>query len=679
MFVKKRLDIITEILDGSPSRMRVCYFKKNHLNILEQIESFCSNIDVSFKQMIWHWVNDSSSYYKCVCGGFTTFNRNWLDGYRENCSPKCAQGKKTTKEKRKKTTIEKYGVDNIAKLYKTKKKQAITNLERYGSTSSFQNEAVRLKYRKTCLYRYGVDHYFKTDEFKEISKISNYEKYGVSHFVQSDEYIKRSVYSNNEKYGRDWFTQTEEYLIKTRNTNNEKYGFDSYVNTSEYKSLLKKTNLEKYGSEWYFQSDEFRKSIEGIMVEKYGDGHYSKTQEYKDRVKKTNVERYGSEWYFQSDGFRDSIEDIMVEKYGSSHYSKTKEYKNLLNSDVYVERRLSQRVGHYKEMGFSFISSSETPGFVDLYSDVCGHTFSIHPTTLKRRIDVGLCGCVVCNPLNNGSGQEKRIGEWLDTLDIVYISNDKSIIQNMELDIYIPSLNLAIEYNGLYWHSDIYKHGNYHLEKTQKCNDVGIHLLHIWEDDWLYKENIVKSILMNFMGLSSNVLYARKCTISEVVDKKMVNLFFNENHIQGKTNYKTSIGLFYGDEMVSCMLFHSPRGEHELVRFCNKKFTSVVGGASRLFKYYINNFDINHISSFADISIFSGDLYTKLNFELSHRTKPNYWWVVDGIRKHRFTYNKKKLIKEGFDPLKTEVGIMHGRGYYRVYGCGLDKYIWNHK
>jgi len=630
MVIKKRLNVINDILDGSSSRMRRSYFEKNYNEVLIEIENFCSILDLPFKQMIWHWVNDYPKYYKCVCGNDTTFNRNWLNGYKKNCSAKCAQNSKETKVRRKKTTLSKYGVDNVAKLLSVKKKQASTNLERYGTTSSFQNEEVKKKYRDTCLKRYGVDHYFKTEEFKKTSKDTMMYKYGVGHYVQSLEYIDKTIRTNREKYGVDWFTRTDEYKAKAIATNNSKYGVD----------------------------------------------HYSQSPIYVDKVKNTNKSKYGTDWYFQSYEFRNSIDGIMNDKYGATHYTQTEEYKNLINSDEFVEKRLMKRIKFYDDMGFEFISASDIKGFVDLKNDSCGHTFSIHPTTLQRRLSVNIEPCSICNPLNSGSGQEKNIMEWLDSIGVEYIPNSKSIIPPFELDIYIPSKNIAIEYNGLYWHSDLYKHSNYHLEKTDLCNEQGINLLHIWEDDWLYKRDIVESIIRNFLGLTKYKIPGRKCDIRVINDKKLVNEFLDMNHIQGKTTYRDAVGLFYNGELVSCMLFHSPKKGNELVRFCNKLNTTVHGSASKLFKYYIDNNDVDEISTFADISMFSGKVYEKMGFEMLYRTSPNYWWVVDGIRKHRFNYNKSKLIKDGFDPLKTEVEIMCDRGYHRVYGCGQDKYVW---
>ena len=116
--------------------------------------------------------------------------------------------------------------------------------------------------------------------------------------------------------------------------------------------------------------------------------------------------------------------------------------------------------------------------------------------------------------------------------------------------------------------------------------------------------------------------------------------------------------------------------EMELVRFCSKLNTNVIGGASKLFKYFLRNYEYTSITSYADVSMFGGGLYKKLRFEFKHRSKPNYYWVVGGIRHHRFNFNKKKLIKEGFDPNKTEREIMYERGFFRIWGCGQDKYVY---
>jgi hypothetical protein len=264
----------------------------------------------------------------------------------------------------------------------------------------------------------------------------------------------------------------------------------------------------------------------------------------------------------------------------------------------------------------------------------------------------------------------------LKQLGIDFIENSYDIISPLSLDIYVPEFNLAIEYNGVYWHSDIYRDNNYHLNKTKLCNDKNIELIHIWEDDWKLKSDIVKSMLVNKFG-KSNKIYARNCYISEVNDIVMIKNFLNNNHIQGYSNSKYKIGLYYNSELVSLMCFGKKRRDMELVRFCNKQGTTVVGGASKLFGYFLAKYDFREIVSFSDISGFNGNLYLKLGFENVSNTKPNYWWVVNGIRRHRFNFNKSVLVsKFKADPNMSEKEIMKSMGHNRIWGCGLKKWVY---
>ena len=621
--------IISDITNDIPVRMRESYFKTNYPHIHQKIVEYTSDLDIRFIQRVWHWVNHYPTNYICKCGKSTTFNKNWKDGYKVSCSAKCAQSNQSVKDKRRDTNIERWGVDNIAKSVIIKDKTSSTNLERYGHTSSFQNENVRNKWSNNIKNKYGVDHYFKSDDFKKKSIATNNIRYGVDHYVQSNSYIENTIATNNERYGVDWYTQTEDYLIKSKETNNEKYGANHYSMTDEYKMRVNESNLLKYKSKWYYQSDDFKKK---------------------------------------------SLEKIMS-KYGVVHYTKSKEYRDYINSDEYRCLRLLRRASFYEERGFIFISS-ERIGHARLYSNLCGHEFNIHPTNLQRRLLCGVVVCTECNPIDTRqSGQEINIINWLKDINVLFKSNDRNSISPYELDVLIGSV--ALEYNGLYWHSEMYKERSYHLNKTNKCIDSNIDLIHIWEDDWLYKQEIIKSIILSRIGKIDNIIYSRKCIIKEVDDVNIVRNFLDINHIQGYTSYGKCVGLYYDNILVSCMLFHNTRGRIELVRFVTILNTIVVGSASKLFKYYVSNYECHEIISFADRSMFSGGVYKMLGFKFIYRTKPNYWWVIDGIRKHRFNYNKKRLIKDGFDPNKSESEIMCDRGYYKIYGCGQDKWLWS--
>jgi hypothetical protein len=289
-------------------------------------------------------------------------------------------------------------------------------------------------------------------------------------------------------------------------------------------------------------------------------------------------------------------------------------------------------------------------------------------------------GCYRC--YNNGvSIIEKEVVDFITSLNINYFENDRKILNNKELDIYIPSHNLAIEYNGIYWHSELYKDKNYHLNKTIECEKQGIQLIHIFEDEWLYKQDIVKSRLMNLLGLTPNKIYGRKTIIREVSPKDS-KVFLDKNHIQGNVNSSIKLGLYYNDELVSLITFGKGRimmgngtNQYELLRFCNKLNTSVIGGADKLFKYFIKTYNPIEIISYADRRWSQGDLYEKLGFTFVHDSKPNYFYIVNKKREYRFKYRKDVLVKEGYDQSKSEKQIMLDRGIYRIYDSGNKKYI----
>lgn len=292
-------------------------------------------------------------------------------------------------------------------------------------------------------------------------------------------------------------------------------------------------------------------------------------------------------------------------------------------------------------------------------------------------------GCGKCGKIIGSSKKEDALYKFINKIVDSEQSN-RSVLVNQELDIYVKLKNIAFEFNGLYWHSDKFKDKNYHLNKTNSCKDKNTRLIHIFEDSWVFKKDIVKSRVINLLGKSHRV-YARKTEIREVPTKEAME-FLDVNHLQGRLGSKIKIGLYEGEELVSIMTFGSLRKNlgsvskedyWELGRFCNKLNTTVVGGASKILKHFIKNYRPKNIISYADIMWSNGNLYEKLGFEKSHTTEPNYYYVDKNtaIREDRFKYRKSELVKQGFDPNKTEKQIMQERGYNRIYDCGSIKYV----
>ena len=289
--------------------------------------------------------------------------------------------------------------------------------------------------------------------------------------------------------------------------------------------------------------------------------------------------------------------------------------------------------------------------------------------------------CKHCESFNGTSRTEKDIVEFIRSMcpseDI--IENDRSVLSPKELDVYVPGRKLAFEYDGLYWHGESWQpNRNCHLDKTKGCERQGIHLIHIFENEWREKQDIVKSRIRSLLGSYDNVVYARNCEVKEVMSKVSFE-FQCENHMQGGVRSKVNIGLWKDGELVSLMTFSKPRFnrdyEWELVRFCNRLNHHVLGGASKLLTHFERTYRPRTIVSYADRrwSMNSDDvLYRKLGFSLKSISQPNYWYVKDGDVFNRVMFQKHKLkgLLDKFDESKSEWQNMQNNGYDRIFDCG---------
>lgn len=283
------------------------------------------------------------------------------------------------------------------------------------------------------------------------------------------------------------------------------------------------------------------------------------------------------------------------------------------------------------------------------------------------------------------SKEELKLQEFIKTIEPDVKFNDKTLLSGLEVDILVPSKKIAIEYNGAYFHSDKFRHKLYHLKKTKELSAKGYKLIHVWSFDWIHKTDIVKSMITSILGYTPTKVYARDTTIREISNKEAVQ-FTSQNHLQGTSVSKVRLGLFYNNELVSVMTFSSLRratgyeshdNSYELVRFCSKKYTTVVGGASKLFNYFIKTYNPSSIISFANRDWSEGNLYTKLNMNFVKYTPPGYFYVKSNYKFSRFQFQKHKLIANGKDPNLTEYEIMTQDGYHRIWDTGNLLYEWN--
>lgn len=289
-------------------------------------------------------------------------------------------------------------------------------------------------------------------------------------------------------------------------------------------------------------------------------------------------------------------------------------------------------------------------------------------------------GCPTCAKSIQVSKGEKELLEFIKSLYSGWvIENDRDILGGRELDIVLPDLGIAIEYNGVYWHSDQYVENDHQLNKTLKTAEIGFRLIHINEDEWKNKTLIVKSRLKSIFGLSKKI-YARNCTIS-TVDSTEATKFLEGNHIQGSCPSSIRYGLYLENKLVALMTFGIPRFstkyDYELIRFCSILDTTVVGGASKLFHHFRKHHTGSTLS-YSDKRWSEGNLYKKLGFTYSHTSSPNYRYYKGLNSLSRNQCQKHLLVKEGYDINMTEKEIMKSRGYYAVYDCGNDIWEYTH-
>ena len=283
------------------------------------------------------------------------------------------------------------------------------------------------------------------------------------------------------------------------------------------------------------------------------------------------------------------------------------------------------------------------------------------------------------------SKAEDEIMELLKGLECHQRNRD--MLKGKEIDIFIPSLKLGIEYNGLFWHSEEFgKDHRYHLDKLNECNEQGIKLIQIFEDEWVKHREICESKLRQICGLNTNPkIFARKCEIHEIINKNEAYEFLDKNHIQGRTGFTIALGAYYNNELVGVMTFKKEKnGYWDLNRFATDINHQCIGIGGKLFKHFTRNYDYQEIKSFADrrwTTDPTNNLYTKLGFEFDSYVPPSYWYYNPKIsrieRFHKFGFRKQHLHKQYGLPLTmTEREMTESLGYTRIWDCGLIKYIY---
>lgn len=419
-----------------------------------------------------------------------------------------------------------------------------------------------------------------------------------------------------------------------------RYG-DEYLCCKCVKKLTKETNLKKYGVERPLQSESI-----------------------KEKAKKTNIKKYGVEYPLQNKKIQDKQRKTNLKKYGTDFVSNNKEIRNKQSI-----KRVINIIDKYKK-NCDFVDYDVETKEIELLCDR-GHRFKISRFNIYNRFKYETIICTECNPITNKkSGLEQELKLFLLDNQLIFEENNKDILKPYEIDIYFPHLKIGLEFNGTYWHNELYKSKNYHLNKTELAEKNNIHLIQIYEDDWIYKKETVKSEILRLLHKLINTNQS-DYKIKEIKDIQVIRNFLDLNDIKGFTDSKIKIGLFLKNELISIMLFNKHENSFKIIRHCIKNNIGMIDDVyDIILNYFTKTYKPSHIIWELDRSWESRKLPESLGFKFVKKTIPNYYYVIGHKRYNHFNYRKDILVKNGKDSNLTEHEIMLSEKIYRIYDSG---------
>ena len=355
--------------------------------------------------------------------------------------------------------------------------------------------------------------------------------------------------------------------------------------------------------------------------------------------------------------------------------------KKKITAEEFEERASRIHDGKYSYTGVYYGSDVRVP-------IVC----PVHGTFLQTPHDhLEGAGCPVCGGLT--SHAEEDISAMCE--EALGKENVKRRRRNIldggrELDIYLPTIGYAIEYNGLRWHSEEFgKDCRYHIGKTEECLRKGIRLIQVFEDEYECHRDAVMSKIRHILGMDRSLpkIMGRKCSVREISPNE-AKRFLDEYHIQGYAGSTVRIGAFNDDVLVAVMTFRKERNggnAWELNRLASDSRYICQGVGGKLFAYFVRNYGPEEVKSFADRRWTvdeENNIYAKLGFIFDRYTEPDYRYYIgtNAVRYHKFGFRKERLhARYGLPLSMTEKEMTESLGYSRIWDCGLIKYVWRKK
>lgn len=447
-----------------------------------------------------------------------------------------------------------------------------------------------------------------------------------------------------KKYGVDNPKQFNKFKEKAKSTCMKKYGTTNFIGKNKDKII------KKYGVDNISKLDSIKVKKQHTMLKNWGTTNMLKLP----KTQATMLSRYGTIYALQNDKIKNKAQNTILGKYGVDNVFKSKEIQELIKS------KMLERYGVEYPV--------QNPNIKDKVLRTIQERYGVKNTFQLANIQQYW-----------KSSQEDLICSWLNDVNVKYETSNRKILHGKELDIYIPKKKIAIEFNGVYWHSTAIKSKKYHVDKYKECELHGIQLISIWEDWIINTPWKCKSLILSKLGIYDTRLFARKCKLKTITSKQ-ANELYNKYHIHGKCMAKIHYGLFYKDELLSAMSFIKFRkGDGwKLVRYCCKGGVQIMGGARKMFTHFINDYNASLIHACSSNDISNGNLYKTLGFKPPKTINASYWYIGHDLKRYsRYSFNKVVLQKKVIDAKgKTGSQIMNDLPYHKIYDSGTRIWVW---
>jgi len=569
----------------------------------------------------------------------------------------------------------------IAGDLSNKKRLKLQNLldSRLGDRFSDIASAINSSEARQILYHYFLDSYeiprcVCGNRLKWHPDLRQYRKY-CSVSCTAKYSVDEKKQKNLVELGVEWHSQTKSWREQIRETSLSKFGVEHYAKSQDFLDRVASTSLARFGVDHPMRSDRVRSKLRETNLQKYGVDNPIKSPAIKEKIKKTNQERYGFENPLSSPEVKERVSRSNLERYGYFNPASSPEIRKKIVETL--------KQNHYRP---DTLIKIQDPDYLrnqhhDLNKPIwkIADDLGVSASNLSKyfqKYDIPVI-------IRSSSSIEEKIKNHYNIQQVVIEQNVRHLIHPKEIDLYFPDHLLGIEINGCYWHSEKYnKDKNYHLRKTDQIAEKGMTLLQFWdieiEESW---EKII-NIIDGYLGFHQR-LAARKTTVVDLSSKEKSD-FLGKNHLQGDVNSRINLGLRTSEgELVMVATFGVPRftkkrstEKFELLRLCSKKQLRVVGGAGKLFKYFVHNHlkDEDSVISYCDRRYSQGDVYRKLGFELRSISPPGFFYIDQRGNYSGTRYQwQKHLLKdklENFDPGLTADENMKNHGYEKVWDCG---------